>query len=68
MSLHSVVFLKDKGWNSNKAREWLKKHDYKPIKRVHKTENTLRYRLRPPKFKRYITKKIKNGINLVIGF
>lgn len=55
------------GYDAPKARDWLKKHDYKPIKRVHKTKNTLRYRIRDPtSASRYITKKIGKHIKLVI--
>ncbi len=35
-------------WKAPGARRWMKDHDYKPIKRVHKTENYLRYRLSEP--------------------
>ena len=46
-----------------------KKHKYKPIKRVDKTLNYLRYRLvEPNKFKNFIMKKTGIGINLVIGY
>ena len=65
--IHTVVFLK-KYWTPKTAKEWLKAHDLKPIKKVHKTLNTYRYRLRDPKlFRRFITKKTNLGINIVIG-
>lgn len=66
--IHTVFFTKDK-FTTKKAREWLKLHNLKPIKRVHKTVNTLRYRIREPDlFSSFITKKNKNGVNFVIGF
>lgn len=46
--IQAILFEKDK-FTSTQARKFLKKHDYKPIKRVHKTENYLRYRIRRPK-------------------
>jgi hypothetical protein len=66
--IHSVLFDINK-WTTAKARAWLKKENLKPIKKVHKQENFLRYRLHDPsKYKRFITKKLDNGIDLVIGF
>tara|TARA_R110002096_G_scaffold67666_5_gene163862 strand:+ start:1383 stop:1715 length:333 start_codon:yes stop_codon:yes gene_type:complete len=63
----AVLFKVDKGWTSSKARAWLKENKFKPMKRVHKSGNLLRYRILEPTFKSYITKSQKNGINFVIG-
>ena len=66
--IHSVVF-NDKFWTSANARSWLKQHNLIPIKRVHHTENTLRYRIRDPRlFKRFSTKVLPNHINIVLGW
>ena len=66
--IHSVVF-DDKVWTSTNARLWLKQHNLKAIKRVDKTENTLRYRIKDPKlFKRFTTQVLPNHINLVLGW
>ena len=67
--IHSIAFDNTK-WNTTTAKKWLKEHNYKPIKRVHKTTNTLRYRLLDPKlFKTFIVKKNKkDGINFIIGY
>jgi len=66
--IHTIYFDKNK-WTTTTARNWLKTHDQKPIKKVHITPNELRYRLvDPKKFSRFITKKTKDGINFVIGF
>ena len=46
--IQAILFEKDK-FDTKTARQFLKKHDYKPIKRVHKTTNYLRYRIRRPK-------------------
>lgn len=66
MPVHAVLF--DNGiYTADKAREWLKEHNYVPIKRVHKTENYLRYRLiTPKKDASYYTVNTKKGIKLVI--
>jgi hypothetical protein len=49
--VQAVLFENDK-WNVSKARAWLKKNNYRPIKRVHKTANFLRYRIREPSIKK----------------
>jgi len=76
--IQSVVFIpngKNK-WNSSKARNWLKAHNFNPIKRVDKLKSSetgkitqLRYRITDPrKYMRFITKKTTDEINFVIGF
>jgi len=59
-----------KKYNAKQSREWLKKHpQYKPIKRVHKTVDKLRYRIQEPsQFVRFRTKKLGDGIELILGF
>ena len=42
------------GWNTNDCRNWLYKHGYIPLKRVHKTNTFFRYRLIQPIYKIYI--------------
>lgn len=62
-----AILFDRKYFTATKARKWLKEHDYKPIKRVDRTKNFLRYRIRSP-FDNFYTKKIKNDtIHLVIG-
>jgi hypothetical protein len=67
MTLQSIVFMINKGWTSQKAREWMKKHNYIPLKRAHRINNQIRYRIHEPIFNRYITQKQKPGISFVIG-
>ena len=56
-------------WTSDKCKEWLNKHNLKPLKRVHLTHKYLRYRIREPsEFKKFITKGTKEGVKLVIGY
>lgn len=68
--IHSIYFMENQGWSPQKARTWLKIHNYKPIKPVHRMGNELRYRIKDPKlFKSFTTKKISDdGIYLVFGF
>lgn len=70
--IHSVDFRQN--YTTPQARQWLKKHNLQPIKRVHitKKDNVItsrRYRIKDPElFKSFITKKIDNGnINLILG-
>ena len=54
-------------FDTKKARKWLKTHNFQPIKKVHKTENYLRYRIiYPNKNYDYITKQLNNRIILVL--
>ena len=68
-SIQAIIFQK-KYYTTKKARTFLKKNKFTPIKRVHKTNEYLRYRLQnPSKFKRFITKSILKGkVKLIIGF
>jgi hypothetical protein len=70
--IHSVDFRH--GYTPKQAKQWLKKHNLKPIKPVHiivknGITTSLRYRLvDPSEFKSFITKKIDGGnINLILG-
>lgn len=70
--IHSVDFRH--GYTTKQAKQWLKKHNLKPIKPVHirikdGITTSLRYRIvDPSEFKSFITKKIDNGnINLILG-
>ena len=45
--IQSVLF--DKGiYKPPEARQWLKRHNLKPIKRLHETEGYYRYRIAEP--------------------
>jgi len=59
MKVQAIIF-DNKHFNTSKARAWLKKNKYKPIKRVDKKKNTLRYRLIAPN-KKYQYRTIKMG-------
>ena len=68
--IHSVLFS-TKHFTPESARNWLKKHNYpKPIKRVHRTEKYLHYRLKNPISTRYRYRTIAFGkyIRAIVGF
>lgn len=62
----SIIFENDI-YTAEQARQWLKKNGYKPIKRVDKTKNFLRYRLTEPEYKSYRTINVTKGIKIVLG-
>jgi len=68
MEIQSVLFDKYV-WTPSAARQWLKKHNLKPLKMVHKTKNELRYRINEPYlYSEFFSKKIRDGdIILVLG-
>ena len=66
--IHTIYFMTDDNWTTAKALRWLKAHDFKPIKPVHKIGNELRYRLKDPElFKRFSTKILDNKVHIVFG-
>ncbi len=66
--VQSIIFDK-KQWTYQTAFKWLQHNHQRPIKGVHETKHFLRYRIRnPERFSRFITKKLPNGIDLIIGF
>jgi hypothetical protein len=68
MNIQAVLFPKE-DWSSSKARKWLLKHNLKPIKRVYKTEQYLRYRIaKPDKNSRYAIKELSNGVKVILRF
>ena len=72
--VQSVVFYTNEGWDLRKARNWLKKHNYKNIKvdreRDGRKITSYRFRQREKReFKRFVTKKIgtEPRINLILA-
>lgn len=69
--LQAVLFDR-KLWTTQMAREWLRDHQIVPIKRVHVTEENLRYRIHEPEIYQrlrvlHLGKK-KTGISFVLGY
>lgn len=66
--VQSVLFDK-KIWEPAPSNNWLKHHHLEPIKKVHITDDYLRYRINSPKkYKRFRTKRLSCGIKVVLGF
>ena len=69
--IQSVIFNLHK-WTIIKAAQWIQEHEFK-IKKIDITKNYLRFRqISPERLKKegyihYITKKIDNGIELIIA-
>ena len=67
MKLQSIVFLRNRNWGIVRAKLWLIRHKFKPIKPPHIRGNEIRFRITRPNYKMYITKKLPNGVLLVFG-
>jgi len=66
--VQSIIFDRTR-WTPKAAMKWLRRHHDKPIKAMHSTKHFFRYRLHNPhEFHRFITKKLPNGIDLIIGY
>jgi hypothetical protein len=66
--VQAVIFNKTY-WTPEKASKWLSENGYKPLKRVHRTANFLRYRIRDPsKYTHFSTKKLPDHLDLIIGY
>jgi hypothetical protein len=58
-------------FNEKKIINWLYKYQYKPLKKVDKTQRPNFYRVRltdPKKYKRYTTKILDDGVELILGW
>lgn len=68
MSEVQAILFNNQKWKLTDALYYLQEHEIKPMK-IHETKNYYRFRLRDPKkYSHFITKKMRNGISLVIGF
>lgn len=66
-----AVIFKKRWYTPDKARSWLSRHNYIPIKRVHITSHYLRYRIKEPYlFESFfmINANDAGTIKLVIGY
>jgi hypothetical protein len=65
--IQSVLFDKNK-WTKKTAHKWLDRHNLYPLKSAHTTLHFIRYRIEnPKKYRRFVTKKLFRGIELVLG-
>lgn len=66
--IQSIIFNKEK-YSIERARYWLFINDLKYYGKVDIKKNTYRFRqTNPNKYRHFRTKKISNGITLVLGF
>ena len=64
--IQSILFARTY-WTEKRALNYLKRHNYRPIKKVHKTKKYLRYRLKQPNSsRRYITISLTKTIKAVV--
>jgi len=70
MSHTQAIIFNKRHWRVNEAKNWIAAHGYHPIKPVHTTARFHRFRLAVPNSRRYHyrTKKIGDGIELILGF
>ena len=67
--VQSIAFPIDQ-WSSASALRWLRAHGFVPQKKGEAKANYLRYRIRAPRFSRYITRTVHSKgrmIHLIIG-
>lgn len=64
--LHAILFDK-KLFSLPNAKEWLRRHDYVPLKDVHETKGYWRFRISPPVKGIYYSKFITDGILFVFS-
>lgn len=63
-----AILFDIKHFNTQQANNWLRRNNFKPIKRVHKTEQYLRYRIADPAgFKTFYTIDVTEGIRAIYG-
>lgn len=60
--IQSIHFNKNV-FTKSQSKKWIKLHEYKPIKKMHETENFYNYRLiNPIHGKKFFNKYIENGL------
>lgn len=69
MSKIQAILFDNSYYTPYTARKWLRTHEYRPIKRVHKTKKYLRYRIIQPNNRyQYRIINLSNHINAVLMF
>jgi len=68
MSEVQSILFDNTQWQLTDALYWLQEHEIIPMK-IHETKKHHRFRIKNPKnYSHFITKKLRHGISLVIGF
>ena len=67
--LQSILFDRD-SWDVNSAINWIHDNGFVIMKKPHITDNFIRFRQHEPNYNKYkyITKKLKDGIEFIIGY
>ena len=63
--IQAVLFPKH--FTSHEIHRFIREHKLKPIKPIHETVRFKRLRITEPNYSRYTTKKLANGIELILG-
>lgn len=67
-NIQAIIFDADT-YSAGEARRWLARHQYKPLKRVHRTAHYLRYRLKEPQEDaKYKTLDFGHGIKSIVAY
>ena len=61
MQLHAVYGM-DQDWTVLEIKQWLNRHNLQNIKPPRKEGHQIRFRIRPPAYKTYITKKVMTHV------
>ena len=70
MSVLQAIIVPKEYYTEKQAKNWVKKHGFKTIKKVHETINFCRFRLKEPNEQVYDYRLVKFGsyIKAVVGF
>jgi len=66
MPVQAVLFPKN--FTILQIKNFLNEHNLKPLKPIHETMRFKRVRILEPNFKRYSTKQLPNGVDLILGY
>lgn len=70
MPITQAIILHKDWFTLREAENWIHRHRYHPIKKVHSTLNFWRFRLKEPNENIYDYRiiKLRDGVKAVIGF
>ena len=70
MSIVQAIVISKEYFTKRQAENWIKRHpEFKPIKKIHETIHTYRFRLKFPDDRfDYRMKTLTTGVKAVIGF
>ena len=67
--IQAIVISKEY-YNRRQAENWIRRHKYNPIKNVHESPKTYRFRIKTPNYDRYDYRMITltTGIKAVVAY